>query len=204
MWGAYVEPLREFLPRPSAWAVLAFVALFNLGEAMAGVMLAPFYRYLGFDRAVVAAAIGPFALLATMSGIGIGGVIVARIGLRRGLISTGFVQMAAMALYIALSTMPGNQPMLYGTVIAEAFVQGMATASFLAYLSTLCSRAFPATQYALLSSVAPLASHTVGGFSGFLVTSVGWSWFYTAAMAAALPGMLTMLYILRRGVPARP
>lgn len=198
---AFRDPLRDFLARPGALAIIAYVALFNLGEAMAGVMLAPFYRHLGFDRAAVATAIGPFSLIATMTGIGLGGWLVARIGLQRALISTGFIQMAAMALYVLLSTLPGNHPVLYFTVITEAFVQGLATSAFLAYLSGLCARKFAATHYALLTSVAPIASHTVGSLSGFLVQITGWTLFYTLAMAAALPGMLLMLYILRRYPP---
>jgi MFS transporter, PAT family, beta-lactamase induction signal transducer AmpG len=191
-------PLGDFLLRDGAFVVLAYVALFNLGEAMAGVMLAPFYAHLGFDRAAVAAAVGPFSLAATMTGIAAGGGLVARLGLGRSLILTGFVQMGAMALYVVLSLHPGNHAVLYGTVVTEAFVQGLASAAFLAYLSSLCRIEFAATQYALLSSVAPIASHTVGGLSGFLVQAIGWTWFYAASMAAALPAMLIMLHILRR------
>ena len=196
------DPLADFLARPGAIAVLAYVALFNLGEAMAGVMLAPLYNHLGFNRAAVATAIGPFSLVATMGGIAVGGFVVARIGLARALISTGFVQMGAMALYVLLTTTPGNHAVLYGTVLAEAFVQALATAAFLAYLSVQCRPAFAATQYALLSSVAPLASHTVGGFSGYLVEATGWTPFYVLAMLASLPAMMIMLYIIRRYPPA--
>ena len=47
---AVIAPLREFLTRRGAVLILAFVALFKLGEAMAGMMTAPFYRALGFSR----------------------------------------------------------------------------------------------------------------------------------------------------------
>jgi PAT family beta-lactamase induction signal transducer AmpG len=136
-----------------------------------------------------------------MSGIALGGWLVARIGLGRALISTGFIQMGAMAMYVLLSLSAGNHLLLYSTVVVEAFVQGLATSAFLAYLSTLCTPAFAATQYALLSSVAPIASHTVGGFSGYLAQETGWPLFYTLAMLAALPAMLLMLFILRRYPP---
>src|SRR5262249_15268710 len=52
---AVIAPLREFLPRRGAGLIIAFVALFKLGEAMAGIMTAPFYRALGFSREVIAA-----------------------------------------------------------------------------------------------------------------------------------------------------
>ena len=201
IFRAVRAPLLDFLLRPGAWVILAFVALFYLGEAMAGVMLAPFYRSLGFDRAMVAAASSLPSLGATMAGIGVGGLIVVRIGLQRALISTGFLQMGAMTLYVLLSLTHENWPLLFGTVVVEAFVQGLASAAFLAYLSGLCRPAYAATQFALLSSVAPVASHTVGAFSGFLAAATGWTGFYTLAMLASLPAMMMMLYILSRYPP---
>lgn len=194
---ALVMPLSEFVRRPGAWLVLGFVVLFNLGEAMAGVMLVPLYRALDFSRDVVAGT-SPFSLVGTLVGLGAGGWVVQRIGLRRALISTGFAQMAAMAMYVVLAGMPGRVDMLYATVLLEAFVQGVALAAFLAYLSSLCAVSFTATQYALLTSLAAVASHTIGGFSGFLAPAVGWQEFYTLAMLASLPAMLLMLVILRR------
>ncbi|HEY2132695.1 MAG TPA: MFS transporter [Acetobacteraceae bacterium] len=196
--AAWRDPLRDFFARPGAIACLLYVALFYLGEAVAGAMLAPFYRSLGFNSGAVAAAIGPFSLVATLAGVAGGGWLVARIGMSRALIATGFTQMAAMAMYILLSLSPGSHTVLYETVVIEAFVQGLATAAFLAFLSGLCSPAFAATQYALLNSMASLASHTVGGFSGFLASAMGWTAFYTVAMLASLPAMLVMLYLLRR------
>ena len=199
--AAVWEPLREFLSRAGSGAILAYVALFNLGEAMAGVMLAPFYRSLGFDRAAVAAATGVPALVCTMAGIAVGGWLVARIGLARALISTGLTQMGAMAMYVWLAHSHGDHAVLFATVMTEAFVQALATASFVTYLSGLCSKAFTATQYALLTSLAALATHTIGGFSGFVAEAVGWPAFYVLAMGCALPGMLVMLFILRRFPP---
>ena len=199
--AAIVAPLREFLSRPGAWAILAYVALFYLDEALAGKMLAPLYRHLGFDRAAVALATGPLSLTATMIGYAAGGILVGRLGMNRALIATGFTQMAFMAMYVALTLLPGNHAMLYATVLAEAFVQAMAVAAFVAYLSSLCALQFTATQYALLSSVAALASHTIGGLSGFMVQALGWTPFYAIAMFAAAPSMALMLYILRRFPP---
>ncbi len=195
---AVVAPLADFLARPGAWTVLGYVALFYLDEALAGKMLAPLYRHLGFDRATVALATGPFALAATLAGYALGGWVVRRIGMKRALIATGFTQMGFMSMYVALTLSHGNYAMLYSTVIAEAFVQSMAVAAFVAYLSSLCALRFTATQYALLSSVAALASHTIGGLSGFAAAALGWTPFYVVAMFSAVPSMVLMLRILRR------
>jgi len=197
---AIADPLVEFLARPGSIAILAFVALFKLGEAMAGIMTAPLYRSLGFARDTVAAT-GPFSLVATLFGIGFGGFLVVRIGVGRALLWTGWAQTLAMAMYVALAASPGDQPVLFATVATEAFAQGMADAAFLIYLSGLCSLRFTATQYALLSSVPALAIHTIGGVSGLLAGAVGWMPFYGLCMFAALPAMGLMLVLLRRYPP---
>jgi MFS transporter, PAT family, beta-lactamase induction signal transducer AmpG len=194
---AVIDPVRSFLARPSALLVLAFVALFKLGEAMAGIMTAPFYRHLTFDKATIAGT-GPFSLSATLAGITLGGWLVARIGVGRALLLTGSVQTVAMAMYVLLSLTPGQPAMLYATVTVEAFAQGMADAAFLTFLSSLCAREFAATQYALLSSVPQLAIHTLGATSGLMAASLGWTQFYAVCMAGALPGMILMVVLLRR------
>jgi PAT family beta-lactamase induction signal transducer AmpG len=103
-----------------------------------------------------------------------------------------------MAMYVVLSLTPGQTSMLYATVTTEAFAQGLADAAFLTFLSGLCAREFAATQYALLSSVPQLAIHTIGGVSGLMAASLGWTMFYVVCMAGALPGMALMLILLRR------
>jgi PAT family beta-lactamase induction signal transducer AmpG len=192
---AIIEPVRSFLTRPLALLVLAFVATFKLGEAMAGIMTAPFYLHLTFTKASIAAT-GPFSLTATLAGITLGGWLVARIGVGRALLATGWAQTLAMGMYVVLSLSPGQHAILYATVTTEAFAQGLADAAFLTFLSALCAREFAATQYALLSSVPQLAIHTIGGASGVLAASLGWTWFYAVCMAGALPGMLLMMVLL--------
>jgi MFS transporter, PAT family, beta-lactamase induction signal transducer AmpG len=194
---AVIEPIKSFLARPSSLLILGFVALFKLGEAMAGIMTAPFYRHLDFDRTAIAAT-GPFSLAATLAGITLGGWLVARIGVGRALLWTGSAQTVAMAMYVLLSLSSGQHDVLYATVTAEAFAQGLADAAFLTFLSSLCAREFAATQYALLSSVPMLAIHTIGAASGVMAASLGWTLFYTVCMAGALPGMALMLLLLRQ------
>ncbi len=193
-----VAPLAAFLEREGAWWVLLFIALFKLGEALAGVMLAPFYRALGFDRGAVALANGPISLVATLAGIALGGWLVARYGAARALIWTGFAQMAAMAMYLALALSAGRPGVLYLTTLTEAFAEGLADAAFLAFLSGLCDHAYSATQYALLSSLAALPLRTLGGVSGVFAQALGGTRFYAFCLRSALPAMLVMLYLVRR------
>ena len=195
--AAVVEPFVDFLGRPSAGRILAFVMLFKLGEALAHTMAVPFYRALGFDRAQVALATGVPSLAASLLGAAAGGWLVVRIGTGRALVITGFVQMASMGLYFALAASGGDGRILLAKIILESVAEAMADAAFLTYLSTLCSTRFTATQYALLSSLAAVGLRTIGGFSGALAAALGWTAFYGLTIFAAVPAMLVMVSLLR-------
>jgi PAT family beta-lactamase induction signal transducer AmpG len=197
--NAVVAPMAELAQRPGARVLLAFVLLFKLGEAMAGTMAPPFYRSLGYDRAQVALAIGIPSLAASLAGAAVGGLLVARLGARRALILTGFVQMASMGLYFALAYSGGDPAILVAKVVLEGFAEAMADAAFLTFLSSLCAPGYSATQYALLSSLAALPLRTVGGLSGLLAQSLGWVSFYGLTIFAAVPAMLIMVHIVRWG-----
>jgi PAT family beta-lactamase induction signal transducer AmpG len=198
-----IEPLKEFASRRGAAVILAFILLFRLGEALAGTMLPPFYRHLGFDRAQVAVANGPISLAAVLIGAALGGWLVARIGTGRALLITGCFQTLCMFMYLLLSYSAGIHHMLMATAVVESFAEGLADAAFLTYLSSLCSRAHTATQYALLSSIAALASRTVGGFSGYMAGPLGWHAFYAVTALATLPSIAVMVYLLRHYPPDR-
>lgn len=205
-WGArlrlaVVDPFRDMLTRPGWPLVLGFVALFKLGEALAGVMTAPFYRALGFSRLDVAAVSGVFGLVATLAGVTLGGVLVAAIGVGRALIATGLMQMLSNLMYVALAEAGRSVPMLWLQVGVENTTDGLADAAFVAYLSGLTSTAFTATQYALLSSLAAVPLRTLGASSGYLAEALGWPRFFLLTTAAALPGMALMLILLRRFPP---
>ena len=197
-----VDPFVDFLGRPHAWAILAFITLFKLGEALAGIMTAPFYRELGFSRTEVAAVSGGFGLFAVLAGALVGGWLVLRIGTGRALVLTGITQMLSNLMYLALIQSPAL-PMLTLQVGVENFTDGLADAAFLTYLSALTSRAFTATQYALLSSLASVPLRVLGGTAGVWAVQLGWFWFFAMTTAAALPAMALMLWLLSR-LPVKP
>ncbi|MDE8345430.1 MAG: MFS transporter [Acidocella sp.] len=198
---AIKAPLAEFLSRRGALVIIAFIILFRLGEALAGVMLAPYYTYLGFNRVAIAIANGPVSLAATLAGAALGGVMVARFGVGRALIIGMVFQTVTLAMYPALAWYPGHPDMLIATAIVESFAETFEYAGFLTYLSGLCAPEYTATQYALLSSLSPLALHTLGGLSGFIAARIGFVPFFTVTIFAALPALAVLAVILKRYPP---
>lgn len=202
---AVVDPFADFVTRKHWLAILLFIVLFKLGEALAGIMTPPFYRAIGFTRGEVAAVGSVFGLVMALSGVLAGGWFVARIGTGRALVITGLLQMLSNLMYVALYAAGHDLGMLYAQVGVENFTDGLADAAFVAYLTGLTNRAFSATQYALLSSLAAVPLRFLGGWSGQLAEALGWTHFFLLTTAAALPALCIMLWLLKRlPPPPRP
>ncbi len=199
--NSVVAPFQDFTRRPWWLLILAFVALFKLGEALAGVMVTAFYRSEGFTREDLAAVGTVFGLAATLGGAVAGSWLIGRIGVGRALILTGLTQMLSNLMYLTLIGGGRDIPMLFAQVGVENFTDGLADAAFLTYLSGLVNRSFSATQYALLSSLAAVPLRTLGASAGVLAQSLGWWWFFVLTTLAALPAMVIMLILLARFPP---
>jgi MFS transporter, PAT family, beta-lactamase induction signal transducer AmpG len=75
---------------------------------------------------------------------------------------------------------------------ADNLSSGMASAAFIAYLSSLTNVNYSATQYALFSSLMLLLSKFLAGYSGRYVDSFGYQNFFTAT---ALLGVHVLLLV---------
>ena len=66
------------------------------------------------------------------------------------------------------------------------------------FLSVLCKKEFSGTQYALLSSVMGVARTFLSSPSGFIVESLGWSYFFVLSTIFGLPGLIILFWMKRR------
>jgi len=193
-----IAPLLEFLYRPGSKQILAFVLLFRLGKVFADLMAAPFYKEsVGFAQKAVGIANFWPGFIGTLAGAALGGLIVRRFGTYRALVLTGSAQMASLGLYLLLMLTGPSVIALSGKVAIENLAGSAADMAFLTFISALCARDFTATQYALLSALAAVVFHTVGGASGFLAQAVGWPVFYVLTMALCLPAFVALRFIPR-------
>jgi PAT family beta-lactamase induction signal transducer AmpG len=165
-------------------------------------MAAPFYVELGFEKTEIANVTKLFGLWATIVGGLAGGVLVGRIGVLRGLLVGGLMQMLSNLGYVMLAWAGHDVMALSGTVALENVCGGIATAAFVAYLSSLCNVAYTATQYALLSSFYKLGGDLFGASSGWLADRMDWVSFFLLSMGGALPGILVLLWLMSRPHPA--
>lgn len=202
---AIVLPFADFMGRRDWAVILLFIVLYKLGEALAGTMSTPLYQELGFTKAEVGNIGKVVGLVATLTGVALGGVLVARLGLLKALLSAGVLQMLGNLLYVALLRAGHDNTMLAVSIFGENFTSGMASAAFVAYLSGLCSPAFTATQYALFSSLAAVPARFLSAPSGWLVDRLDWVPFFLIATVICLPSLAVLLWLARRnGVDAPP
>ena len=187
-------PFVDFLHRTRAWAVpiLAFIVLFKLGDAALNNMATPFLLKAGFTQTQIGGVQGVMGLAATIVGVIVGGAVQARIGLVRSLWIFGILQSAVNVSYWLLATHPGNQPLMVSAVVLENFFQGTGTAALVAYLMSLSSPRFAATQYALLSSFMAFGRDWLTAPAGRLAEVVGWPEFFLLTVAFAVPGLLLL------------
>jgi len=195
---AVIGPFKDFMQRPYWPAILLFVLGYKLGEAMAGVMAMPLYVALGFTLNEIAAVSKLVGFFATVAGALAGGVMTARVGVIRALIFCGILQSAGNLFYV-LQVIGGHRlDYLALCVAAENVTGAMAGAALVAYLSSLCSPAFTATQYALLSSLAAVGRTLVASAAGILAERMGWKLFFLSTTVATLPALLLLVWIARR------
>jgi MFS transporter, PAT family, beta-lactamase induction signal transducer AmpG len=195
---AVVAPLGDFFGRPQWLGILLFIVLYKFGDALAGVMASPLYVSLGFTASEVAAISKVFGVFATLVGVAIGGVAVAQWGLFRCLLIFGLLQNVSTLMYAVLAQAGHDNTMLAVSIGIENITGGLGSAAFVAYMSRLCNLSFTATQYALLSSLAAVGRTILAASGGFLAARFGWTEFFTLATFAGLPGILVLLWLMRR------
>jgi len=189
----------DFLTRDVALAVLAFVILYKVCDALAGAMTAPFVLELGYDKATYAAIVKGVGLAALLIGGFAGGAIARALPLATCLWLGAILQMASNLTFVWLGTQPPAAGALAVAIVIENFTGAIGTVIFVAYLSALCRNPLhTATQYALLTALASTGRTLLSGGTGYVAAAIGWPLFFIATTLAALPALALLLWLQRR------
>jgi MFS transporter, PAT family, beta-lactamase induction signal transducer AmpG len=101
-------------------------------------------------------------------------------------------------LYLLMAQHPGQTWAFIAAISGDNSTLGFAGVVLVAFLSSLTSLEFTATQYALLSSLANLPGKLIGGMSGFLVERWTYSGFYIFSAVSVIPTLLLLAWVSRR------
>lgn len=192
---AFFAPLRDWLLRPGAFAVLVFVLIYKLGDAAMAPMVKPFWLDRGLtveEIGLVSTSVGVFASLA---GAMAGGVYTTRAGMFRALWVLGLAQAASNLGYASVAALEGGRYAIYAASLLESFTAGLGTAAFLSFLMHICDKSQAATEYALLSALFGFTRTLAGGVSGFAAARLGYADFFAATFLLALPAYALLPWV---------
>ncbi len=200
--GALVEPFADFWLRYrwQAVLVLALIAVYRISDVVMGIMANPFYVDMGYTKDEVAAVTKIYGVVMTLVGAFVGGVLSSRLGVMRVLMLGAVLSAASNLLFAWLHGVGHDVTALILVVSADNLASGIASAAFIAYLSSLTNISYSATQYALLSSMMLLLPKFIAGFSGDFVNVHGYAAFFQATAWLGAP-VLALVWLAGRVVP---
>ena len=196
---AVLGPFADFFRRNGSWALvlLGFIACYRISDLILGVMANPFYIDIGFSLSQIAAIAKVFGFGMTLVGAALGGYAVARFGVTRPLVAGALLVAVTNLLFAWLAWSGPDLRILTATISADNLAAGFAGTVFIAYLSSLTSVAYTATQYALFSALMTLLGNFIGGFSGQVVEATDWISFFLYASVMGIPAILLSLVVAR-------
>lgn len=190
--GALIDPFADFLRRYrwQAALLLALIATYRISDVVMGIMANPFYVDMGYTKDEVAAVTKIYGVVMTLVGAFVGGVLSLRLGVMRVLMLGAVLSAASNLLFAWLGTRGHDVTALIFVISADNLSSGIASAAFIAYLSSLTNVAYSATQYAIFSSMMLLLPKFLAGYSGRYVDALGYAHFFTATALLGVPVLL--------------
>jgi PAT family beta-lactamase induction signal transducer AmpG len=202
--GAVIGPFADFIVRYrwQAALLLALIAVYRISDVVMGIMANPFYVDLGYTKDEVAAVSKVYGVIMTLAGAFVGGALALRFGVLRVLMLGAVLSAASNLLFAALALHGRDLAWLIVVISADNLSAGIASAAFIAYLSSLTSLAYSATQYALFSSIMLLLPKFIAGFSGAFVDAYGYVTFFVSTALLGVPVLLLVWLAGRTATPA--
>jgi PAT family beta-lactamase induction signal transducer AmpG len=203
IYNAVISPFLDFLLRYRWYAVLILLLIgtYRISDIVLGVISNVFYFDIGFSKKEVANISNIYGTIMTLTGAGLGGVLMVRYGVMKILFVGALLSAATNVLFSIMSVFGKSIILLAIVISADNLSAGIATAAFVAYLSSLTNISYTATQYALFSSVMLLLPKFIGGFSGVMVDRIGYGNFFILTALMGIP-VLILILLANRYIPS--
>jgi PAT family beta-lactamase induction signal transducer AmpG len=200
IWGPFVQ----FFAREGAFLVLLFILIHKIGDTLANLTLRLLFDDLGFTGDEIAFYDVGIGFVAYLVGIFIGGVLYARMGMKRSVLLALVLMAVSNLSFAALAAAGHSNWGMAGAIGFENAASGFGGVVVIAYFSALCDLRFTAAQFALISAAASILGRIVTGTTaGALIERFGYVDFYLLTTALALPGVALFWWMSRSGLVDR-
>ena len=205
--NSLIEPLKDFFNRfgvKMASILLLIISTYRLTDIVMGPMANPFYIDMGYSLSEIGYVVKVIALIGTITGVFVGGILIKKVGLYKSLLAGAFLVMFTNLLFSYAAINNKDIFMLASIVASDSFAAGIVGTVNITFLTSLVSSKYTGFQYALLTSIMAFLGKVFGGFSGVLVENFqnlygfnyGWMSFYIFTSMLAAPAIL-LIYLNR-------
>ena len=200
-----IDPIKDFFMRfgiKMASILLLIVSTYRLTDIVMGPMANPFYIDMGYTLSEIGYVVKVVALIATIVGVFLGGILIKKIGLYKSLLIGAFLVMFTNLFFSYSAVSEKNVSLLASIVAFDSLAAGIVGTVNITFLTSLVSPKYTGFQYALLTSFMAFLGKIFGGFSGVFVEnfqnlygfSYGWMSFYVFTSCLAIPAMI-LIYL---------
>ena len=195
LYGVVLCPFIDFFSRHRwhALLLLLLVGTYRISDIVMGVMANPFYHDIGFSKEQIASIIKVYGVIMTLVGASIGGILINRFGVMKILFVGALLSCLSNSLFAWLAHVGPSVRILTFVISIDNLSGGLATSSFVAWLSSLTNVNYSATQYAMFSSIMLLFPKLIAGFSGVTVDHIGYTYFFIGSSLIGLPVLLLVV-----------
>lgn len=199
--SAVAGPLLEFFRRQGALLVLLFVLLHKIGDTLANLTLRLLFDDLGYTNDEIAIYDVGFGFWAYLIGIFLGGVLYARLGMKRSVLLSLWLMAVSNLSFAGLAMLGHSNWAMAAAIGFENTASGIGGVVVIAYFSALCDLRYTAAQYALISAAASIVGRVLTGTTaGALIELLGYVNFYVLTTIAAFPGIVLFWLMMRAGL----
>jgi len=198
---AIIGPFVDFFRRRGALLVLLFIIVHKIGDTLANLTFRLLFNDLGYSNDEIALYDVGVGFWALMAGIFVGGMLYARLGMKRSVLISLVLMAVSNFSFAALAAAGHSNWGMAGAIGFENFASGIGGVAVVAYFSALTDLRFTAAQYALISAAASIVGRFLSGTTaGAMIEAMGYVNFYLLTTAAAVPGILLFWWMMRTGL----
>jgi PAT family beta-lactamase induction signal transducer AmpG len=195
----FFKTFGSFFRKEGILLTIAFMLLYRFNESQLVKLITPFLLDapdkggLGLSTAQVGIAYGTFGVIGLLCGGIVGGIAIAKKGLRFWLFPMVCMIHIPDLVYIFLShARPDNFPLVCGCVGVEQFTYGFAFTAYMMYMIRAAEGEHKTAHYAICTGIMALGMMLPGMFAGKLQEMLGYQTFFISVLVSIVPALLVV------------
>ncbi len=197
----FLEIFADYFKQPKIIAIISFILLYRVGEAILLKMAAPFLLDdpsqggLGLPTTTVGFIYGTVGVLGLTFGGILGGWVIARFGLRKCVWPMALCLNLPNAVYIYMAYVRPSVAVVGALVGLEQFAYGLGFTSMMVFMMYVSRGPYKTSHFAISTGFMALGMMLPGFLSGYLQAWLGYFHFFVLVICLTLPSLAVIFFI---------